>query len=135
MCNIAHMRTHLHAFLAAFLVTFSPTPALAKDTLIETINTSTSSASSAAFDCGIQLSIRCATADASYRICDTVADGSTCTAVTTDLRLAQSTIYDIPVPQPSASGSQCKVAFITASGSGTCSVYRVTPRTLPSSLP
>lgn len=130
------MRNHLTLLLLAVCcLTLSPAPAEAKDTLIETVNTSTSSASSAAFDCGIQVSVRCASADASYRICDTVADGSTCTAVTTDLRLAQSTIYDIPVPAPSASASQCKIAFITASGSGTCAVYRVTPRTLPSSLP
>jgi hypothetical protein len=108
--------------------------ALAKDTRIETVTTSTTSASSAAFDCGVQLSVRCDTADASYRICDTISDGATCTALPTDLRLAQATTYDLLVPAPSASSSQCKIAFITASGSGSCSLYRVTPRTIPSNL-
>jgi len=121
-------------FLLLALLTLVPAEVSAKDTLIESISTSTTSASSAAFDCGVQISVRCDSADASYRICDTVTDGSTCTALTTDLRLAQSTIYDITVPSPSASSSQCKVAFITATGSGTCRVYRVTPRTIPSNL-
>ena len=119
-----------HTFLA-LLLCLAALPVSAKDTLIETVSTSGTSASSAAFDCGIQVSVRCASADASYRICDTVADGATCTAVTTDLRLAQSTIYDIGVPAGSASSSQCKIAFITATGTGTCSVYRVHPRTIP----
>jgi hypothetical protein len=114
-------------------LTFSP-PAEAKDTLIETVSTSTTSASSAAFDCGRQISVRCATSDASYRLCDTVADGTTCTALTTDLRLTASTTYDIGVPERSSSAAQCKIAFITASGTGTCSVYLVTPRTIPSNL-
>ena len=116
------------------LVALFAVSALAKDTRIETVTTSTASASSAVFDCGVQLSVRCDTADASYRICDTIADGTTCTALTTDLRLAQATTYDLLVPAPSASSSQCKIAFITASGAGTCSLYRVTPRTIPSNL-
>ncbi|MDX2014181.1 MAG: hypothetical protein SFW67_28540 [Myxococcaceae bacterium] len=131
------MRKHLPLALLALLslpYLLLATEAQAKDTLIETVNTSTTSASTAAFDCGVQIAVRCASADASYRICDTKTDGTTCTALTTDLRLAQTTIYDISVPAPSSSAAQCKVAFITASGSGTCSVYRVTPRTLPSNL-
>jgi len=127
------MRTYLASVLAALLVFFGPTPANAADTLIESVSTSTTSASSANFGCGVQLSVRCETADASYRACD-MSDVATCTAVTTDMRLTQNVTYDIPVPSSSTSQGQCRIAFITASGTGTCRVYRVIPRTIPSNL-
>ena len=116
--------------------------AWAADQLIETLNVTTQSANTAAFECGIQVSLRAQSLDGgtapdvSYRICDTQnpsigADGGTCVAVVTDMRLTANTTYDIGVPERSSSAAQCKVAGITPTGSGVLSVYRVTPRTIP----
>lgn len=111
-----------------------PQAALAADTLIgSAVVTSGTSAQSSQFDCGVQISVRCKTTAASYRVCDG-ATGATCTAVAADLELSVDTTYDIPVASPSSSAAQCRVAFITAGGAGTCSVYRVVPRTIPSNL-
>lgn len=101
---------------------------------VAAVATSTSSASSAAFDCGIQVSIRCSGADTSYRYCDTSDTGTTCTAVTTDLILNQNTTYDIAIPERHSSAGQCKLAFITAAGTGSCSIKNVQPRTIPPAL-
>jgi hypothetical protein len=119
------------------LLTILSLAALAADipiTGVSAVSTSTSSASSAGFDCGIQVSIRCSGADTSYRYCDTSDTGATCTAVTTDLILNQSTTYDIAIPERHSSGGQCKLAFITAAGSGSCSIKSVQPRSIPPSL-
>lgn len=108
--------------------------ALAADvaiTGVSAVATSTISASSAAFECGIQVAIRCTGADTSYRYCDTSDTGTTCTAVTTDQVLNQNTTYDIGIPERHASAGQCKLAFILAAGTGSCSIKNVTPRTIP----
>jgi len=124
------MRYLLSPLLAALLVTFNPLPVQAEDIpLVSAVSTSTSSAQSSEFTCGIQISIRCDSADARYRICHAVS-GTTCTATASDLKLSQATIYDIGV-RGDSSGILCRVAFITDSGSGSCTIKQVLPRTLP----
>lgn len=121
--------------LAIGLVGDPPAPAHAEDQAISgvsAVSTSTSSAQSAEFPCGIQVSLRCSTVDASYRVCHAVT-GTTCTAVTTDQVLTAGVTYDIPIASDSG-GNKCRIAFITASGSGSCSIKNVVPRTIPSNL-
>ena len=117
-------------------------PAQAADTRLFTVDVSTQSATSANFECGGQLALRAMTMDGgtapdvSYRICDTLdytvgADGGTCVALVTDMRLSANVTYDIGVPQRSSSSAQCRVAFITQTGSGVVHGYAVKPRTIP----
>ena len=117
-----------------FLLLAIATVALAEDTQIgSAVTTGAASAQSSQFDCGVQISIRCKTAACSYRVCEG-ASGATCTALTTDLELSTDTTYDILVHGASSSSNLCRVAFITAGAAGTASVYRVSPRTIPSNL-
>lgn len=105
-------------------------PAGAEDIdLVPAVSTSTTSAQSNEFDCGIQISVRCDGADTRYRICHAPA-GTTCTATATDMKLSQATIYDLGVRADSG-GFRCRAAFITDSGTGACSIKQVLPRTLP----
>jgi len=116
--------------------------ALAADTRLSTMDVTVQSTQSSTFECGRQIALRPMTMDGgtapdvSYRICDTGnpevgADGGTCVAVVTDMRLSANTTYDIGVPERSSSSSVCRVAAVTQTGSGVLHIYNVNPRTIP----